>query len=77
MILRTQPPTPIHDLAILTDPEVLTIKQLALAAGQAGVRVNHPDIASLYVSLKHKPLAILAGLPVGESALLSGVSPES
>ena len=64
MRLRTRATTSIHEFATLTDPEVLTIEHLALAAGQAGVRVDHTDVASLYVSLKHKPLLILAG-PAG------------
>jgi len=46
------------------DSEVELIDRLAAAIAQAGVRVDRIDVANFYVTLKHRPMAILTG-PAG------------
>jgi hypothetical protein len=46
------------------DFEVELIDHLATAIAQAGVRVDRLDVANFYVTLKHRPMAILTG-PAG------------
>lgn len=45
------------------DAEFELIYRLTVAAAQAGVRVEQTDAANIYIALKHRPLAILAGPP--------------
>jgi len=55
--------------AIFQDVEVELIDRLTVAATQAGVRIERIDVARIFVALKPRPMAILAGPLAAENVL--------
>ena len=48
--------------SMLLDPELQILKHVIRVAGEVGIRTDPASIVNLYVALKTKPMAILAGI---------------